>query len=174
VSLLWYYCVQVFELKQWPPELVDMEQWGVRESVHAVELFIRVGSVTETQHGFHREMNKLEAPSPNAVRRWVRPWCEEGLLHVKATWSAVLCLHTREHCPCIGIHRPQSKTVCMYARSSGRHIWRVHGASCIVTRIFYTDCELCMLWLIRTKRYACNFVVSFTEYWLKIAEQPSD
>jgi hypothetical protein len=36
---------------------VDMEQWGVRESVHAVELFILMGSVTETQRGFHNELN---------------------------------------------------------------------------------------------------------------------
>jgi hypothetical protein len=67
VSSVWYYCVQVFELKQWPSKLVDMEQWGVRESVHAVELFIQTGSVTETQRGFRRELNQLEAPSPNAV-----------------------------------------------------------------------------------------------------------
>jgi len=45
-----------------------MEQWGVRESVHAVELFIQVGSVTDTQRGFRHELNQLEAPSPNAAR----------------------------------------------------------------------------------------------------------
>ena len=46
-----------------------MVHWGVRECVCAVELFIRMGSVTETQRGFGREQ---EAPSPNAIRRWVR------------------------------------------------------------------------------------------------------
>ena len=44
----------------------------------AVEPFIRTGSITETQHGFHREWNQQEAQSPNAIRQWVRQWCEEG------------------------------------------------------------------------------------------------
>jgi hypothetical protein len=68
VSSLWYYCIQVFELKQWPSKLVNMEQWGVRESVHAVELFVQVGSVTDTQRRFRHELNQLEAPSPSAAR----------------------------------------------------------------------------------------------------------
>ena len=55
-----------------------MERWGVRERVCALELFIRTGSVTETQCGFRRERNQREAPSPNAVRRWVRYSLEEG------------------------------------------------------------------------------------------------
>jgi len=29
-----------------------MERWGVRDRVCAVELFIRTGSITETQRGF--------------------------------------------------------------------------------------------------------------------------
>jgi len=44
-----------------------MKQWGVRESVHAVERIIWMGSVTEIQCAFCRELNQLEAPSPNAV-----------------------------------------------------------------------------------------------------------
>ena len=55
-----------------------MERWGVRERVCAVELFIRTRSITETQRGFCRERNQQEAPSPNAIRRWVRQWREEG------------------------------------------------------------------------------------------------
>ena len=53
-----------------------MERWGVRERVCAVELFIRTGSIIETQRGFRRERNQQEAPSPNAIRRWVRQWRE--------------------------------------------------------------------------------------------------
>jgi len=53
-----------------------MERWGVRERVCAVELFIRTGSITETQRGFRCERNQQEAPSPNAIRRWVRQWRE--------------------------------------------------------------------------------------------------
>ena len=44
-----------------------MEHWEVRERVCAVELFIRMGSITETQRGFHCEQNQQEAPSPNAI-----------------------------------------------------------------------------------------------------------
>ena len=49
-----------------------MKRWGVRERVCAVELFIRTGSITETQRGFRLERNQQEAPSPNAIRLWVR------------------------------------------------------------------------------------------------------
>jgi len=55
-----------------------MERWGVRERVCPVELFIRTGSITETQRGFRRERNQQDAPSPNAIRQWVRQWREEG------------------------------------------------------------------------------------------------
>ena len=47
-----------------PSDLVNMERWGVRERVCAAELFIRTGSITETQRGFHHEQNQQEAPSP--------------------------------------------------------------------------------------------------------------
>jgi len=60
--------VHVFEHKKWPSDLVNMERWGVRECVCAVELFIRTGSITETQRGFRREWNQQEAPSPNTIR----------------------------------------------------------------------------------------------------------
>jgi len=72
-----------------------MERWGVRELVCPVELFIRTGSITETQRGLHRERNQQEAPSPNQIRRWVRQWREEGSVTCKkATWSTVLSSHT--------------------------------------------------------------------------------
>ena len=60
-----------------------MERWGVRECVCPVELFIRAGSITETQRGLRRERNQQEAPSPNATRRWVRQWREEGSVKCK-------------------------------------------------------------------------------------------
>ena len=75
--------MQVFEHKQWPSDLVNMERWGVRERVCAVELFIRTRSITETQRGFRHEQNEQEAPSLNAIRRWVRQWCEEGSVTCK-------------------------------------------------------------------------------------------
>jgi len=60
-----------------------MERWGVRENVCAVELFIRTGSITDTQRGFHRERNQQEAQAPNAIRRWVKQWREEGSVTCK-------------------------------------------------------------------------------------------
>jgi len=55
-----------------------MERWGVTERSCGVELFIRTGSITETQRGFCHERNQQEAPSPNAILHWVRQWREEG------------------------------------------------------------------------------------------------
>ena len=60
-----------------------MERWGVRERVCAVELFIRTRSITETRRGFCREWNQQEAPSPNAIRHWLRQWREEGSVTCK-------------------------------------------------------------------------------------------
>jgi len=51
--------------------------------VCAVELFIRMGSITETQRGFCREWNQQEAPSPNAICQWVRQRCQEGSVTCK-------------------------------------------------------------------------------------------
>ncbi|GFG34095.1 hypothetical protein Cfor_05552 [Coptotermes formosanus] len=60
-----------------------MECWGVRKCVCAVELFIEMGSITETWHRFCCELNQQEAPSPNSICRWVRQWCEEGSVTCK-------------------------------------------------------------------------------------------
>jgi hypothetical protein len=49
-----------------------MERLGVRERVCPEELFIRIGSITETQRRFRHERNQQEAPSPNAIHQWVR------------------------------------------------------------------------------------------------------
>jgi len=64
--------VRVFEHKQCPSDLVNMELWEVREGVCAVELFTRTGSISETQRGFCPERNQQEAPSPKAIRLWTR------------------------------------------------------------------------------------------------------
>ena len=49
----------------------------------ALELFIRTGSITQTQRGFCRERNQQKAPSPNAICQWVRQWREEGSVTCK-------------------------------------------------------------------------------------------
>ena len=46
--------------------------------MRVVELFIRMGFVTENQREFRHEINRHEAPSSKEIRRWVRMWCEEG------------------------------------------------------------------------------------------------
>ena len=75
--------MQLFEHKQWPSDLVNMERWIVRERACAVELFIRTRSITETQCGFRHKRNQQQAPSPNEIRRWVRQWREEGSVSCK-------------------------------------------------------------------------------------------
>jgi len=60
-----------------------MGRWGVRARVCAVELFIRTGSITENRRRFRHERNQQEAPSTNAIRRWVRQWREEGSVTYK-------------------------------------------------------------------------------------------
>jgi len=82
-SPLGYHGVQVLEHKQRPSDLLNVKRRGIRERVRAVELFIRTGSITETQRGFRRERNQQYAPSLNAVRRWVRQWREEGSVTCK-------------------------------------------------------------------------------------------
>jgi len=37
-----------------------------------------MGSAMETRRGFRHEMNRHEAPSPNAIRPWIRQWRKEG------------------------------------------------------------------------------------------------
>jgi hypothetical protein len=57
------------------------------------------------------------------------------------------------------------------SRSARRHVQALGMPDGCVwhTWIFaHTECELCILWLIGTKRYACKFVVIFSEHWLKI------
>ena len=44
---------------------------------------LRMGSAIETQCGFRHEMNRHEAPSSNAIRRWVRKGCKEGSVACK-------------------------------------------------------------------------------------------
>ena len=88
------------------PGTFEIGLLGALGSVHAVETFIRMGSVLETQCRFRHEMNRHEAPTPNEIRRWVGQWREEG------TWSAFLSSHTREHYSSFGVRLPQSESTC--------------------------------------------------------------
>ena len=44
-----------------------MKCWEVKGSMYAVELFIWMGSITETECGLRHELNQQEVPFPNAV-----------------------------------------------------------------------------------------------------------
>ena len=74
-----------------------MEHWGVRECVCAVELSILTRSITEIQHGFRCEWNQQEASSPNAIRRWVRQWREEGSVTCKKPPGRPSSVHTPDN-----------------------------------------------------------------------------
>jgi hypothetical protein len=74
-----------------------MEHWGVGEFVHAVELLIRMGSIAERQHIFHRELNQQDVPSPNSICRWVRQWCEEGSVSCKKPPGRLSSVRTPEN-----------------------------------------------------------------------------
>jgi hypothetical protein len=96
-----------------------------RTCVCSVELFIRTGSVIKLQCGFHHEMRRHVAPSPKAFCRWVRPWREEGSVARKSHLvGAALISHNLEHCPSVGVCRPQSEAICRFARSGVRHVWQ--------------------------------------------------
>jgi len=100
-----------------------MEHWSLRERVCGVELFIRTGSVIEQQCGFLHEMRRHVALSPNAVRRWVRPWREEGSVARKSHLvGTALSSHNLEQCPSAGVCWPQSEAICKFARSGVRHV----------------------------------------------------
>jgi len=85
-----------------------MERWGDAECVCAVELYILMGSVIKTQRGFRHEMNRHEAPPPNAIRQWVRQCREEGSIACKKPPGRP----SSERCPNVGVRQPQSEAVC--------------------------------------------------------------
>ena len=106
-----------------------MDGWGVRELVCAVELFIRKGSITETQRGFRRERNQQEAPSPDAIRRWVRQWREEGSVTCKKPPGRPSSVRTPENISRVlaSVSRSPRRSARKHAQALG-----VYGASCVV------------------------------------------
>jgi hypothetical protein len=47
--------------------LVEMERWSVQNRIAAVELFIKIESVTATQRGFRQQFQRRDAPSRNTT-----------------------------------------------------------------------------------------------------------
>jgi transposase len=74
-----------------------MERWALRDRVCAVERFVRTGSITETQRKFRPEPKQQEAPSLNAICRWVRQWRGEGSVKRKEPPGRPPSVHTPDN-----------------------------------------------------------------------------
>ena len=84
----------------------------------AVELFIWTGSITETQRRFHRERNQQEAPSPNAIHRWVRKWHEEGSVNCKKPPGRPSSVHTPDIARVLAsVSRSPRRSACKHAQA---------------------------------------------------------
>jgi len=104
--------------------------------VCAVELFIWTGSITETQRRFHRERNQQEAPSPNAIHRWVRKWHEEGSVNCKKPPGRPSSVHTPD------IARVLASVSRSPRRCARKHAQALRKSDRTVHRILRTDLSL--------------------------------
>jgi len=107
-----------------------VERWGVREGVCAVGLFIWTGSITETQSGFRHERNQQEAPSQNAIHRWVRQWREEGSVKCKKPPGRPSSVRTPDNIAQVlaSVSHSPRRSACKHAqalRVSDRTVWRI-------------------------------------------------
>jgi hypothetical protein len=58
---------------------------------------VRIGSVMETQSEFRHEINRHEAPSPIAIRRWATQSREEGSVACKKPLGRPSSVRTPEN-----------------------------------------------------------------------------
>ena len=114
-----------------------MECWGIRERVCAVELFIWTGSITETQRGCRRERNQQEAPSPNAIRRCVRQWREEGSVMCKKPPGRPPSVRTPDN-----IARVLASVSRSPRRSAHKHAQALRTSDRSIQRILHSDLSL--------------------------------
>ena len=108
-----------------------------RTCVCAVELFIRTGSITETQRGFRREWNQQEAPSPNAIRRWVRQWREESSVTFKKPPGRSSSVRTPDNIALVLASVSRSPR-----RSAHKHSQTLRMFDMSVRRILHSDLSL--------------------------------
>ena len=147
-----------------------MERWGVKERVCAVELFIWVGSITETQHRFHCGLNQQETPSANAVCWWVRQWHVECSVMCKKPLGQLSSVCTPENIAwmlaSISHSRRWSTIKCTQVIGmSHRSVWHVLHSD---LNLHPYKLQIVHSLINQDKEVACNFVISFREYWLKI------
>jgi len=115
-----------------------MKRWGVRERVCAVEPFVRTGSITETQRGFRRGRNQQEAPSPNAVRRWVRQWRDKGSATCKKPPGRPSSVRTPDNIALVlaSVSRSPRRSARKHAQALGRvYIGIVNGLVTCTTNL---------------------------------------
>ena len=105
--------------------------------VCAVELFIGTGSITETERGFCRETNQQEAPSPNAIRRRVRQWREEGSVSFKKSPGLPSSVRTPDNTARVLASVNRSPR-----RSARKHAQALHMFDRSVRRILRSDLSL--------------------------------
>jgi len=102
-----------------------------------VELFIRTGSITETQRGFHRERNQQEDPSPNVIHRWVRQWREEGSVTCKKPTGRLPSVLTPDNNA-----RVLASISCCLRRSARKHAQALRMSDRSVRCILHSDLSL--------------------------------
>jgi len=105
--------------------------------VSVVELFIQVGSIIETQHGFCHEMNWHEALFPNAIPQWVRQWREEGSVACKKLSGRPSSFRTPKN-----IVRVLGSIVLSLRRSASKHAEVLGMSDMSVQHILQSDLNL--------------------------------
>jgi len=120
----------------------------------------------QRQCGFRRERNQQKAPFPNAIRRWVRQWREEGSVTCKKPPGQPSSVHTPDN-----IARVLASVSRSPRRSALKHAQALHKSGRSVRRILRSDLslhpyKLQVVHALRngTETCACNFVVSLWEY----------
>ena len=92
-----------------------------------------MGSAIETQRGFRHEMNRHEAPSPNAIRRWVRQWCREG---------SVACNKPPDRPSSVRIPENTARVFASVGRGPSKHAKSLGMSDRSVRHILHSDLNL--------------------------------
>jgi hypothetical protein len=111
-----------------------MNRWTLREGICAVEWFIKCGSVTETQRAFRCELNRRDAPSPYAIRRWVQKWRAEGNVGNKPPPGRPRSVRTEQN-----VERFRASLVRSPRRSARKHAIALQITDRSIRRILHDD-----------------------------------
>ena len=102
-----------------------------------MEVFIWMGSITETQHGFCHEWNQQEAPSPDAFHWWVKQWREEGSVTCKKPPGRLSSVRTPDNIAQVPASFSRSPR-----RIARKHAQALHMSDRSVRRILCSDLSL--------------------------------